>query len=101
MGIAWITQSLQERLIPPPHWTEKLFAQEKPEEPMTTQATRLPSRFPVGTKFVIESRPARSGKPTILSRYVELPDGRSFSLPSRVAHKSVSKTQQRAAGRRK
>lgn len=65
---------------------------------MTTQATRLPSRFPVGTKFVIESRPARSGKP-IYSRYVQLPDGRSFSLPSRAAHKSISKAQQRVGGR--
>jgi hypothetical protein len=68
---------------------------------MTTQATRLPSSFPAGTKFVIESRPARSGEPAIFSRYVELPDGRSFSLPAHVAHNSVRKVRQRAGRRRK
>jgi hypothetical protein len=68
---------------------------------MTTQANRLPSSFPAGTKFVIESRPARSGEPAIFSRYVELPDGRFFSLPSRIARKSARKAQQRAGRRRK
>jgi hypothetical protein len=66
-------------------------------EPMTTQANRLPSHFPVGTKFVIESRPARSGKAAIYSRHVELPDGRSIALPSR----KVSKLRQRLRNRGK
>jgi hypothetical protein len=61
----------------------------------------LPNRFPVGTKLVIESRPARKGEPMIYARYVELPDGRSFSLPSRVARKSPSKTRQRLRRRGK
>ena len=68
---------------------------------MTTQANRLPSRFPVGTKLVIESRPIRNGEPAILSRYVELPDGRSFSLPSRVARKTTNKVRRRLQSRRK
>ncbi|HZQ12825.1 MAG TPA: hypothetical protein VFB31_08460 [Pseudolabrys sp.] len=40
-------------------------------------STKLPSRFPVGTKFVIE------GKGQIYSRYLEFPDGSFFPLPSR------------------
>lgn len=68
---------------------------------MTTQANRLPSRFPVGTKLVIESRPTQLGESAIYSRYVELPNGRSFSLPSRVARKSPSKTRQRLRSRGK
>jgi len=57
----------------------------------------LPNRFPVGTKLIIESRPARKGAPAIYSRYLELPDGRSFSLPPR---KSVSKLRQRLRNRK-
>jgi hypothetical protein len=58
---------------------------------MTTQATRLPSRFPAGTKFVIESRPAQLGGKTVYSRHLELPDGRSFSLPLRKVRRVVSR----------
>jgi hypothetical protein len=65
------------------------------ENLMTTQANRLPSRFPVGTKFVIESRPAQLGGSTIYSRYLELPDGRSFLLPSRSARKLAGKVRHR------
>ena len=64
---------------------------------MSSQASELPSRFPVGTKFVIESRPARNGGPTVYSRYLELPDGRSFSLPPR---KLASKARQRLRNRK-
>jgi hypothetical protein len=69
---------------------------------MPSQANRLPSRFPVGTKLVIESRPIRNGEPAIFSRYVELPDGRSFSLPSRVVRKTTNnKVRQGLRSRRK
>ncbi|HZP76965.1 MAG TPA: hypothetical protein VFB45_12540 [Pseudolabrys sp.] len=44
---------------------------------MRIQSSRLPSRFPVGTKFVIE------GRGEVFSRYVELPDGTHFDLPTR------------------
>ena len=40
-------------------------------------SNKLPSRFPVGTKFVIE------GKGKIYSRYLEFPDGTFFPLPAR------------------
>ena len=40
---------------------------------------RLPNRFPVGTKYVLESR----GR--LVRRYVEFPDGRKVLLPTRKA----------------
>ena len=43
------------------------------------KSTRLPTRFPPGSKYVLESHGA-----TVL-RYVELPDGRRVPLPSRKA----------------
>jgi len=42
-------------------------------------STKLPKRFPVGTKFVIESRRGGEG----YSRYLEFPDGTFFPLPAR------------------
>jgi hypothetical protein len=43
----------------------------------------LPSRFPVGTKFVIEGRPAGDGEVHVFKRYIEFPDGTLVSLPRR------------------
>lgn len=39
----------------------------------------FPTRFPPGTKYVLESRG------TEVLRYVELPDGRRYALPKRKA----------------
>ena len=47
---------------------------------MTPTASRLPSRFPVGTKFVIEARP-RKGRPPVYVRHLEFPDGTKVRLP--------------------
>ena len=44
---------------------------------MSSAAVRLPNRFPVGTRFVIEGRAGR-----IHLRYLEFPDGRQVVLPS-------------------
>ena len=47
---------------------------------MNSQAVRLPRRFPVGTRYVVEGR----GGPKRLhvkSRYLEFPDGRHVDLP--------------------
>jgi hypothetical protein len=41
------------------------------------QIDRLPSRFPDGTRYVVEGRDGR-----ILSRYLEFPDGRHVNLPA-------------------
>ena len=39
---------------------------------------RLPSRFPVGTKFVIEGKRGGEGQVQVFSRYLEFPDGTFF-----------------------
>lgn len=52
---------------------------------MAYRTTRLPSRFPVGTKFVIEGRRGAEGQPQIFSRHLEFPDGTLFPLPARPA----------------
>jgi hypothetical protein len=52
---------------------------------MAYSLNRLPTRFPVGTKFVVEGRPARDGKAQIFSRFIEFPDGTTLRLPQRSA----------------
>jgi hypothetical protein len=43
---------------------------------MRSPINRLPSRFPVGTRYVIAARHGR-----IYMRYLEFPDGRRIDLP--------------------
>jgi len=65
---------------------------------MSTSALRLPNRFPVGTRFVIEGRGGR-----ILLRYLEFPDGRQVNLPAEPgAFRGSSRRQRarRASGRK-
>jgi hypothetical protein len=50
---------------------------------MAYRSSRLPSRFPVGTKFVIEGRRAGEGEVQVFKRYVEFPDGTHVRLPVR------------------
>jgi hypothetical protein len=45
-------------------------------------SNKLPSRFPVGTKFVIESRRGGKDQGQVYSRYLEFPDGTFFPLPA-------------------
>ena len=49
---------------------------------MTSRSDRLPSRFPVGTKFVIEGRSGGEGQMQVFKRYIELPNGTFFALPA-------------------
>jgi hypothetical protein len=49
---------------------------------MAYDSSRLPSRFPVGTKFVIEGRRGGEGQVQVFSRYLEFPDGTFFPLPT-------------------
>jgi hypothetical protein len=80
---------------------------------MAYSSSRLPSRFPVGTKFVIESHRGRAGQ--VYSQFLEFPDGTFLPLPnSKPAHlprnlasksaskarlrRSVSSRQHQAAG---
>jgi hypothetical protein len=48
---------------------------------MSELADRLPSRFPVGTRYVIEGRGGGEGRLRIHLRYLEFPDGRQVDLP--------------------
>ena len=48
---------------------------------MAYSSGRLPSRFPVGTKFVIEGKPRGKGQVQVFSRYLEFPDGTFLPLP--------------------
>jgi hypothetical protein len=53
------------------------------EDVMAYESSRLPSRFPVGTKFVIEGRRGGEGQEVqVFSRYLEFPDGTFFPLPT-------------------
>jgi len=54
---------------------------------MAYSSGRLPSRFPVGTKFVIEGKRGGEGQVQIYSRYLEFPDGTFFRLPKRPGHR--------------
>jgi hypothetical protein len=43
----------------------------------SSRISRLPSRFPVGTRYVIEGRGGH-----VHLRYLEFPDGRQIKLPT-------------------
>ncbi|HEY4982571.1 MAG TPA: hypothetical protein VII24_11705 [Pseudolabrys sp.] len=60
-----------------------LFGIMRVEGVMAYSSNRLPSRFPVGTKFVIEGRRGGEGQVQVFSRYLEFPDGTCFRLPKR------------------
>lgn len=45
-----------------------------------TPKQRLPRRFPVGTRFVVEGEPDRHGTLRVVSRYVVMPNGRRYDL---------------------
>jgi hypothetical protein len=63
---------------------------------MVYRSGQLPSRFPVGTKFVIEGRRAREGEVHVIRRYVEFPDGSHLRLPARPGKTKVSPLPRRA-----
>jgi hypothetical protein len=41
---------------------------------------RLPSRFPVGTHYIVEGEPRKGGQMQIVSRYVVMPSGVRYDL---------------------
>jgi len=65
---------------------------------MSAFADDLPSRFPVGTRYVIEGRGGGRGVLRIHLRYLEFPDGRHVELPVDVAHRTHA---QRRRGERR
>ena len=60
---------------------------------MASRTQRLPDRFPVGTKFVIEGR--SGGGP--VSRYLEFPDGTLVPLPARPPVRKARPAKRRTA----
>jgi hypothetical protein len=60
------------------------------EIPMSRTSNSLPTRFPVGSKYVVESRGP------IVRRYVEFPDGHKVTLGERPALSCGKKARQRA-----
>jgi len=58
---------------------------------MGSRVDRLPSRFPVGTRYIIEGRGGGEGRLRIHLRYLEFPDGRQVELPSDTAQRTRSR----------
>ena len=66
---------------------------------MAYNTSRLPNRFPVGTKFVIEGRRGGEGKVQVYSRYLEFPDGTFFPLPTHPVQRKSGMTRRSAKAR--
>ena len=58
---------------------------------MGSLADGLPSRFPVGTRYVVEGRGGGQGRLRIRLRYLEFPDGRHVDLPVDRAQRARSR----------
>ena len=65
---------------------------------MSSFADRLPNRFPVGTRYVIEGR-GGEGRLHIHLRYLEFPDGRQMELPVDLPADLAKRTRTRRRGR--
>jgi hypothetical protein len=64
-------------------------------------SSSLPTRFPVGAKYVVEGRGGEDGQLRVFSRYVVLPGGRRIKLPADLSQLPGEKSRRnRAAGRR-
>jgi hypothetical protein len=62
---------------------------------MAYRSNRLPNRFPIGTKLVIEGPRGGEGQVQVYSRYLEFPDGTHLVLPSRAAPQLVPSRRKR------
>jgi len=66
---------------------------------MSHRTGGLPSRFPVGTKFVIEGKRSGKGQVQVYTRYLEFPDGTFLRLPNRVAGPASRRRRRRTGSR--
>ncbi|HEY0223677.1 MAG TPA: hypothetical protein VGC38_04105 [Pseudolabrys sp.] len=67
---------------------------------MAYSSRRLPSRFPVGTKFIVEARQAAKGQVQVFKRSLEFPDGTHVRLPARAEkRKAVADTRRHRRAR--
>jgi hypothetical protein len=62
---------------------------------------RLPRRFPVGTRYVLEGIPAKEGKLTVISRLLVLPNGQQFDLTDDPREVRPRRPARRATARRR
>jgi hypothetical protein len=62
---------------------------------MDSLSNRLPGRFPVGTRYVIEGRREGDGDLRISLRCLEFPDGRQVQLPADQARLPAAKAERR------
>jgi hypothetical protein len=60
----------------------------------SSKDSHLPSRFPVGTRYVIEGYGGR-----VHLRYLEFPDGRQIQLPAELAERAKSRDRSSASRR--
>ncbi len=66
---------------------------------MSAATARLPSRFPAGTKFVVEGEDAADGRVRIVARYLVDPDGTRVNLLESSPRLVECCTRKRAAAR--
>jgi hypothetical protein len=62
---------------------------------------RLPRRFPVGTRYVLEGVPAKEGHLQVISRLLVLPNGQEFDLTDVVLAGDHRRRARRATARRR
>jgi hypothetical protein len=48
-------------------------------------SSRLPRRFPVGAKYVVEGYGGENGNLRVIARYVVLPGGRRINVPANLS----------------
>jgi len=58
---------------------------------------RLPRRFPVGTRYVLEGVPGKEGQLQVISRMLVLPNGTRFDLTD----EPVARPRRRSGARRR
>jgi len=63
--------------------------------------SRLPRRFPVGTRYVLEGIPAKGGQLTVISRLLVLPNGQQFDLTDDPRELRPHRPARRATARRR
>jgi hypothetical protein len=69
---------------------------------MGSPVDRLPKRFPVGTRYVVEGRGGDEGRFRVHARYLEFPDGRQITLPADLAGRARARGgRRRSLGGRK
>jgi hypothetical protein len=66
---------------------------------MAVQSQRLPRRFPVGTKYVLEDRVVGGVRAYV--RYLVFPDGRCVDLPASGTRVTAEPVRRRRTARRR